>query len=279
MRYIYILIDPENKNIGYVGQTNNLKRRYNTHLTKCMIESDCEYQTYKSRWLRKLISNGLKPIIEVLDFCENLEQSNEREKFWIDKMSQNGFELTNSHPTDVTEFSLITRQKMSSVRKGKKLEDIIGKEKAEKLKIYNSERIKLNNPNKSDDPLVKEKISKSLKKYFLNPENHWAHGRKMNEDHIEKLRKSKIGNPKNVGNRNPRTNEQKQKLRDKILGTKVERHIILQLDIENNLIKEWKSMREIERKTDFSRLQISRCCKGLKKYYGGFIWKYKPLSL
>lgn len=119
MRYIYILIDPENKNIGYVGQTNNLKRRYNTHLVKCMIESDCEYQTYKSRWL-----------------------SNEKEKFWIDKMSQNGFELTNFHPTDVTEFSLITGQKMSSVRKGKKLEDIIGKEKAEKLKIYNSERNK-----------------------------------------------------------------------------------------------------------------------------------------
>jgi len=43
-----------------------------------------------------------------------------------------------------------------------------------------------------------------------------------------------------------------------------------------NLVKEWKSLREIERiDTTMSRSQIAKCCKGDKETYAGFIWKYK----
>lgn len=275
MRYIYVLKDPKNNEIRYVGQTNDLKRRYNSHLSRCLREYDCEYFTHKSRWLRTILLNGFKPIIEVLETCESLEKSNEREKYWIDKMSQDGLKLTNSHSTDVTEFSKITKQKMSNARKGKTLEEIVGEEKAVELKLYYSERLKLNNPNKSNDPIVKDKISNTLKDYFLNPENHWAFGKKMTEEHNEKLRLAKINNPKNVGNKKPRTEDQKRKIRESILGTKIKRSPILQFDLENNFITEWKSMREIERETNFLKNQISRCCKGIKESYGGFIWKYK----
>lgn len=164
---------------------------------------------------------------------------------------------------------------MSSAKKGKALEEIVGLEKSLELKEYYSERMKLNNPNKSNDTLVKEKISNTLKEYFSTPENHWAYGKKMTDDHNEKLRQAKLNNPNNVGNRKPRTEEQKEKIRKSILGRKVQRHKILQYDLDDNLIKEWKSLREIENNDPtLKRNQISKCCKGEKDFYGGFIWKF-----
>jgi hypothetical protein len=98
----------------------------------------------------------------------------------------------------------------------------------------------------------------------------------MTDEHNEKLRLAKLNNPKNVGNRKPRTEEQKEKLRNSIKGTKIKRSEILQYDLDMNLVKEWKSLREIERiDTTMSRSQIAKCCKGVKETYAGFIWKYK----
>ena len=42
------------------------------------------------------------------------------------------------------------------------------------------------------------------------------------------------------------------------------------------LIRQWKSLRDIERSDNtFSRSQIAKCCKGNKETYAGYIWKYK----
>lgn len=50
---------------------------------------------------------------------------------------------------------------------------------------------------------------------------------------------------------------------------------IIQLDLENNLIKEWDSMRNASRNLNINISNISRCCKGEFKTAGGYIWKYK----
>ena len=276
MRYIYKLSNPITMEIKYVGQTNEPKRRFNDHISSSINENSDSYNTYKARWIRKLISNDLMPIIEIIEECENLDQSNLREKYYIDRFTNEGCRLTNSYVSDVTEFSKDTKEKMSNAKKGKKLEEIVGLKKSIELKEYYSERLKLNNPNKTYDPEVKEKISNSLKEYFSNPENHWAYGLKMDDDHNEKLRQAKLNNPKNVGNRNPRTEEQKEKLRNSIKGSKVKRSEILQYDLDMNFIKEWKSLREIERNDlTLSRSQIAKCCKGIKNAYAEFIWVYK----
>lgn len=139
-----------------------------------------------------------------------------------------------------------------------------------------SKKVYGNNPNKSNDPLVREKISNTLKEYFEDKENHWAYGLRMTDEHNEKLRLAKLNNPKNVGNRKPRTEEQKEKIRNSIKGKKVNRSQIIQYDLEMNLIKIWKSLREIERTdSSLSRSQIAKCCKEEKNSYAGFIWKYK----
>lgn len=276
MRYIYTLSDPITMEIKYVGQTNEPKRRFNDHISSSINENSDLYNTYKARWIRKLISNDLMPIIKIIEECENLEQSNLREKYHIDKFTNEGCRLTNSYVSDVTEFSKDTKEKMSNAKKGKKLEEIVGEEKAIELKKYYSERVKLNNPNKVYDPEVREKISNTLKEYFSDKENHWAYGLKMDDDHNEKLRQAKLNNPKNVGNRKPRTEEQKEKIRNSLKGGKVKRSEILQYDLDMNFIKEWKSLREIERNDlTLSRSQIAKCCKGIKNAYAGFIWIYK----
>jgi hypothetical protein len=275
MRYIYKLIDPSNNEIRYIGQTDDIKRRYNDHISSSMNENSDSYDTYKARWVRKLKLSGLLPIIEIVEECDSLEQSNIRERYYVSKLTNEGCRLTNSYITDVTEFSSHTREKMSNARKGKTLEEIVGLEKSLKLKEYYSERIKLNNPNKNNDPLVREKISNTLKEYFSDKENHWAYGLKMDDEHNEKLRRAKLNNPKNVGNRKPRTEEQKEKIRNSIKGTKIKRSEILQYDLDMRLVKQWKSLREIERTdSSLSRSQIAKCCKGNKDTYAGFIWRY-----
>lgn len=276
MRYIYVLKDPTTLEIKYVGQTNDVDRRYRDHIRKSLKEDDEEYNTYKSRWIRKIINLGFKPLIEVIDECHSYKESNEKENKWVAHFYESGSQLTNSHSTDVAEHSEETRKKMSSARKGKKLEEIVGKEKALELKEYYSEKMKINNVNKSYDPIVREKISDTLKEYFSNPENHWAYGLKMTNEHNEKLRQAKLNNPKNVGNKKPRTEEQKEKIRNSIIGKKIERHKILQFDLDGNFIKEWKSLRDIEKfDSSLKRNQISKCCKGEKDFYAEYIWKYK----
>jgi len=270
-----VLMDPTTNDIRYVGQTNNINRRYNTHIASSLNKNSETYDTHKDRWIRKILKNNQMPIIRIVEECSSLLESNIQEKYYIEKYINDGYRLTNSKPEDVTEFSLMTREKMSNSRKGKKLEEIVGEEKSIELKKFYSERIKKNNPNKSNDPRTKEKISNTLKEFFTDKTNHWSYGLKMTDDHNEKLRQSKLNNPKNVGNKKPRTEEQKENIRNKMLGSKIKRCKILQID-EDIIIKEWNSLREIIRSNStLNRKLIADCCKNIKFSYAGFIWKYK----
>ena len=272
MRFIYRLIDPKTNETRYIGQTGDLSRRYNDHVCDCLNIKNKKYHTHKSNWIRNLISNDLLPIIEVIEECDGLDQSNIREKYYIEKFHNEGCKLTNSYVSDVTEFSIETRKKMSSAKKGKKLEEIVGEEKAEELKVYYSERLKINNPNRSDDPSVRDKISNSLKEYFSDKNNHWAFGKEMTDEMREKLRLSHLRNAKNTGNRKPRTEDQKIKLSLSIKGRKFLRSKILQYDKDESLIKTWNSIREICRENEgYNRNTLSKCIN-LGKNYANFKW-------
>jgi len=275
MRYIYILIDPFDNNIRYVGQSSNIERRLKDHINTSTNKNSYSYRTHKSCWIRRVIRNGQIPIVKIVEECNSLIESNIMERYYIEKYQKEGYKLTNSKSEDVTEFSIITKSKMSLAKKGKKLEEIVGKKKSIKLRKYYSERMSDNNPNRSNDPLVKDKISNTLKEYFKDKNNHWAYGKKMTADYNEKLRLSHINNPKNIGNTKPRTEEQKEKIRNKIKGTKIRRNKIIQYDDSMNYIKEWNSLREIERfDSTLNRSKISKSCK-TGELYAGYIWKFK----
>jgi carboxypeptidase C (cathepsin A) len=50
---------------------------------------------------------------------------------------------------------------------------------------------------------------------------------------------------------------------------------VLQYDLESNFIKEWPSVKEIERQLNYSNGYISKCCNGKYNNAYNFIWKYK----
>ena len=47
---------------------------------------------------------------------------------------------------------------------------------------------------------------------------------------------------------------------------------IIQLDLENNFIKEWKSAKEVQEQLGINRKNISQCITGKNKTAGGFKW-------
>ena len=63
--------------------------------------------------------------------------------------------------------------------------------------------------------------------------------------------------------------------------TKIENHIkgkvVFQYDLNNNFLKEWLSISDIERELGYKRSVISKCClnKPHCKTAYGYIWKYK----
>ncbi len=80
---IYVLKDPRNGEVRYVGKTNNLERRLDHHIR----EAKKREKTYKARWIRGLLAEGIKPVAEVLETCDESTWQ-ERERFWIAHFDQ-----------------------------------------------------------------------------------------------------------------------------------------------------------------------------------------------
>lgn len=53
------------------------------------------------------------------------------------------------------------------------------------------------------------------------------------------------------------------------------RRKVIQFDNENNIIKEFISIKEASLKTKANKTSISLCCSGIQYTAGGFVWKYK----
>lgn len=86
--FIYVLKDPNNNEIRYVGKTKNtLNKRLYEH---CTIRN-LKPKTHKNFWIKLLLSNNRRPIIELLEIC-NENNWKKREIFWINQFTN----LTNT---------------------------------------------------------------------------------------------------------------------------------------------------------------------------------------
>lgn len=165
-------------------------------------------------------------------------------------------------------FSDESKRKMSESRKGK----LVGEENPMFGKIVSEE--------------TREKISKSNT------------GQKRTEEAKNKIRFKLIGNKNtlgykhskeskdkmsesNIGKHNiPKSEEEKRKMSERGRGRGNNNYNptpILQYDLNNNLIMEWNDLLFLI-ESGYSRRQvkeISRACRGVIKFYCGFIWKYK----
>lgn len=49
---------------------------------------------------------------------------------------------------------------------------------------------------------------------------------------------------------------------------------INQYDLNGNFIKQWDSMRDVERELNIVPINISRCCRNIRNKAGGYKWEY-----
>ncbi len=70
MIYIYVLIDPRNLEIRYVGKTNNPSERMRAHISPHIYMRN---NNAKCIWTEELKAINLKPIMQVLTTCKDEE--------------------------------------------------------------------------------------------------------------------------------------------------------------------------------------------------------------
>jgi hypothetical protein len=86
--FIYVLIDPRDDAVRYVGKANDPKVRLDRHLRD-------KRDTHKQRWINVLKSLELKPIMQVIEEVP-YDLWAERECYWIEYYRSQGCNLTNS---------------------------------------------------------------------------------------------------------------------------------------------------------------------------------------
>jgi len=247
--YIYSLSTKEEpNNIRYIGKTKDLKDRLKRHLNKYYLDEG----TYKARWLNKVLKLGQTPIIDIIDIVDEKEWQF-WEQYWICQFKCWGFKLTN---TTLGGEGLILTPEIIKKRSLSNLGKKISKKSIERAKIT-----RRNNAIKNGYWMTEEKkkqISKTLT------------GFKHSEETKRKLREiKKHPDYKHFEKHSDKTIE--------LLKSISKRKTVLQLNLNGNIINEFKSIRDAEKFTNINRAHISKCCnnKPLYKTAGGYIWKFK----
>ena len=112
-----------------------------------------------------------------------------------------------------------------------------------------------------NNELTKKHINENLPK----GENHFLYGKEHTEETKSKMSESHKGKKF--------SEEHKKKLSDANKGKHKSKKIV-QLSLDNKLIKIWNSSCEAEKECKFNRGNINGCCKGRLKTYKGYKWMY-----
>lgn len=198
---IYTLNHPITNEVRYIGYTSeSLKERLRNHIRHVDKYS---VSTYKNNWIRKLLKDGLIPIIKLLDSSDSLHEALQKEIKLIAEHKQSGARLTNS--TNGGEGGAgykFTKEKiaeLSLAKKGKKLctkkYRIIAEAELEQIKIL-KKRESLQKAQKKYK--LKKKEEKILwrisnpKKSKKNECNSFF-GKKHSAESLKKMREAKLG--------------------------------------------------------------------------------------
>jgi len=90
---IYVLRDPHTFEPRYVGKSSTPKLRLTQHLLAARTKSVSHLQ----RWITKLEREGLKPVMDVMEWVPLSEWQN-AERYYIREFTKLGARLTNSTP-------------------------------------------------------------------------------------------------------------------------------------------------------------------------------------
>jgi GIY-YIG catalytic domain len=90
---VYVIIHPITKQIVYVGQTGNFKKRQMAHIKSGF--RGAKYNPIR-KWLFDLRQQGLTPEFKAVEHCDDEESSLEAETKWVYHYRRLGAELLNN---------------------------------------------------------------------------------------------------------------------------------------------------------------------------------------
>lgn len=121
--FIYGLIDPETKQVRYIGRTRSLKTRLKGHLSKASRKI-----THRDCWIFSLKEKSTVPEMIVLEVLENYtwQSSYDAERSWISFYIKTGHNLTNHHDRGEGEVNrVISKEQRKKIsEKVKKLHNL-----------------------------------------------------------------------------------------------------------------------------------------------------------
>jgi GIY-YIG catalytic domain len=93
---VYLLLDPRNHEVKYVGCT---KRKLSTRLTSHIgaARTDPVAPRLMREWILNLLSLDLRPVIVVIQRCSTQTAATTAERFWIDHFRAHGHLLNVVH--------------------------------------------------------------------------------------------------------------------------------------------------------------------------------------
>lgn len=186
--FIYSLNDPKTNYVRYIGKANNVEKRFERHLKEAIKFKE---GTHKIVWINSLLKILLKPTLTIIDEVL-IDEYSFWEKHYISLYKSWGFDLTNGTEggDGLVKPNNITREKMSSWQKGRKLPlEQIQKMKEGMLKSEKYKKFKIRMQSKE----WKCNLREQRKKYIVSDETKlkqkiaWKTRKPMSEETIKRI--------------------------------------------------------------------------------------------
>ena len=243
----------------YIGQAKNLNTRFANHLYR--IKRKEHHNEYLQRAFDKHGETNF--IYEIVEEISDLYILDSREKYWIDHYGGiNSIDTYNLKDPLLNEHNDYVKSKLSKANSGENNPNYGNKWTDEQKENMSKSRkgkswVEIYGEDKAKE--MREKASDSQK------------GREHSEETKEKIRKA------NVGDNNPAYGKGYRQLGENnpMYGKPAKhRRVIVQLDKEDNLIKEYDFINQVK-EDGFHPGNVWAVLYGRQKSSGGYIWKYK----
>ena len=179
--FIYVLRDPRDNEVRYVGFTIDVVQRFRVHISEAIRGI---IKSHKNNWINVLANLHLQPVMEVIERGTGEWQS--VEQYWIRHYRMQGARLTNS--TDGGDGVLGRKQSPEAIEKTRQAN--LGR----KLSFEHIEKMRQANLGRKHTPEAIEKMTGRKHSPEAIEKIRQANlGRKNSPEHIEKARQASLG--------------------------------------------------------------------------------------
>lgn len=265
---IYTLSCPIFNDVRYVGKTiESLEKRFNRHMSCAKIE-----KSYKANWINSLLKINQKPIIELVDEC-NVDNWEIIERYWIAQFKAWGFKLTNHTEGGENSGSRLNKPWSELQR----LNNKIARTGLPVKHTIEGEQNRIKGRRKYFDDNKKLILQYDLEGNFIKEwESAVDAGKELNILYPNINASCKKSNLIAYGYLwKYKEKEIINKIQKYIVTPKINSKAVIQLNKQNEIINEFKTILEAHRTTGILNTSISNCLGKKSKSAGGFKWEYK----